>query len=225
MKNLGYSGIVVTDHFFNGNSGVPKDLPWNERVEMYCSGYEAALEAAKGQDFDVFFGIEFNFEGDEYLLYGLDKEWLLSHPDILLYTRYEVYNAVKEAGGVMIQAHPFRERDYLSAIHLCPSCSDGIEVYNASNKPYQNAIARVYASTHPEFVLTGGSDIHFFHKNEKGGIAFDRKPENYEDFCAMLLGGEALPVSLRDDTNFVPVTEIDEQTKFSKDPYLPIINH
>ena len=23
----GYTGIIVTDHFFNGNSAVPKDLP------------------------------------------------------------------------------------------------------------------------------------------------------------------------------------------------------
>ena len=53
MMDKGFSGIVVTDHFFNGNTCVPADLPWNEKVEMYCSGYERALKAAKGLDFTV----------------------------------------------------------------------------------------------------------------------------------------------------------------------------
>ena len=36
-KNLGYDGIIVTDHFFNGNCCVPKNLPWEERVDIFCS--------------------------------------------------------------------------------------------------------------------------------------------------------------------------------------------
>ena len=49
MKGLGYSGIIVTDHFFTGNSCVPRDLSWEERVNIYCSGYEHALEKAGKQ--------------------------------------------------------------------------------------------------------------------------------------------------------------------------------
>ena len=64
-KRAGYTGLIVTDHFFNGNSGIESSLPWEEKVCKYCSGYERALAAAKGKDFDVFFGIEYNFQGDE----------------------------------------------------------------------------------------------------------------------------------------------------------------
>ncbi|MDE5859801.1 MAG: histidinol-phosphatase, partial [Oscillospiraceae bacterium] len=39
-KEKGYSGIVITDHFFNGNSAVPRDLPWEERIALLCKGYE-----------------------------------------------------------------------------------------------------------------------------------------------------------------------------------------
>ena len=46
MIKQGYSGIIVTDHFFNGNSAVPKNLPWNEKVAMYVSGYKAAKKMA-----------------------------------------------------------------------------------------------------------------------------------------------------------------------------------
>ena len=87
MTNLGYSGIIVTDHFFTGNSCVPKDLPWEERIDIYCSGYEHALEAAKGHDLTVMFGIEFNFQGDEFMIYGVDKKWLKDHPEIMEISR------------------------------------------------------------------------------------------------------------------------------------------
>ena len=39
-KEIGYQGIIVTDHFFHGNTAVPRNLPWKERVEWFCSGYE-----------------------------------------------------------------------------------------------------------------------------------------------------------------------------------------
>ena len=43
-KELGYTGIVVTDHFFNGYTCIPADLPWEERVDLFCKGYENAKE-------------------------------------------------------------------------------------------------------------------------------------------------------------------------------------
>ena len=116
MMKKGYAGIIVTDHFFNGNTCVPEDLPWKERVEIYCSGYERALKAAEGKDLNVMFGVEFNFWKDEYLIYGIDKEWLLNNECIMEMTRHELLEAVHKAGGIMIQAHPYRERDYLEDI-------------------------------------------------------------------------------------------------------------
>ena len=68
MQGEGYAGMIITDHFFNGNSAVPRELPWEERVEMYVSGYEDAKQASAGTDFNVMFGIEYNFDCDEYLI-------------------------------------------------------------------------------------------------------------------------------------------------------------
>ena len=39
-KELGYTGVIITDHFFNGNCAVSPDLPWRERVERFFDGYE-----------------------------------------------------------------------------------------------------------------------------------------------------------------------------------------
>lgn len=41
-KSLGYSGIFITDHFFNGNCRISNDLPWEDRVNMFCRSYELA---------------------------------------------------------------------------------------------------------------------------------------------------------------------------------------
>ena len=40
-KDAGYDGIIVTDHFFNGNCAVDKNLRWEEKCERYCEGYKA----------------------------------------------------------------------------------------------------------------------------------------------------------------------------------------
>lgn len=158
-KRAGYAGIIVTDHFFNGNCGVDRSLPWEEMIAQYCSGYERALKAAQGKDFDVFFGIEYNFAGDEYLLYGLDKEWLLKHQNVMSVSHQQLFDMVNEAGGLMVQAHPFRMRSYIKQINLHPECVHALEVYNAGNIPEENAKAVILAHEH-NLPCTSGSDMH-----------------------------------------------------------------
>ena len=91
-QDLGYSGIIITDHFYRGNTGVDRALPWEPWVQQFCQGYEDAREEGAQRGFDVFFGWEEGFDGDEYLIYGLDKEWLLQHPEVRTWTRKDQYN-------------------------------------------------------------------------------------------------------------------------------------
>ena len=227
MKDLGYAGIIVTDHFFTGNCAVPKDQPWDKRVEQYCSGYEHAKEAA-GKDLTVLFGLEYNFQGDEFLLYGLSKEWLLDNPDIEGKDRFQVYEAVHQGGGIMIQAHPYRERGYLSAIHLTPDACDGAEVYNAANPDYQNALGYQYALDHG-FLMAGGSDIHYFGQPDMGGMSFSYPIETMEDYVKAFMAGEGTPVYKKDALNskegFKPILEAKELITVSKEPTLEVIWH
>ena len=110
-KELGFQGIIITDHFFGGNTAVPRDLPWKERVDIFCSGYEDALIEGQKIGLDVFFGWEQNFMHDEYLIYGLDKRWLLDHPEMEHWTRAQQLSEVHKYGGCVVQAHPFRDRN------------------------------------------------------------------------------------------------------------------
>ncbi|SEL12202.1 MULTISPECIES: PHP domain-containing protein [unclassified Butyrivibrio] len=228
MMDLGYSGLIVTDHFFNGNSCIPRVLPWENRVEQYCSGYEHALDAADGLDFTVMFGIEFNFEGDEYLLYGVDKNWLLENEDIMEKSRKEVYDLVHQAGGIMIQAHPYRERGYLSAIHLTPSVCDGAEIYNSNNPDWQNALGYLFAKEH-NFLMSAGSDIHSFPQLSMGAMSFPYKINNIDEYVKAFMAGDGTPMIRINpeskDTKFVPVESSAAQTTFSKEHTLPVIMH
>ena len=222
MMEKGYSGIIVTDHFFNGNTCVPADISWKERVEIYCSGYERAFKAAEGLDFNVMFGVEFNFNKDEYLLYGIDKKWLLENECMMEMTRHELHDAVNKAGGVMIQAHPYRERDYLSDIKLAPTAVDGIEVYNAANSANMNALAFEYC-TKLDLPMTSGSDIHFYRDDNLGGMLFKEKINSVADYVEAVKKRTGIPVSVAPDGKINPVADMLEQTVSTEMPTLPVL--
>ena len=224
MIGRGFKGMAVTDHFFNGNSAVDRSLPWNEKVRLYAAGYRKALEAASGMDFDVIFGIEFNFNGDEYLIYGLDENWLVENERIMTMTRHEVYDLVRRSGGIMIQAHPFRERGYLSDIRLTPSVCDGIEIYNAANSANMNALAYRYARE-LDVRMTAGSDIHYFHDGSMGGMIFGKRIKDTGELAGALLSGEGIPVMVtgQDSISITPITDIPEQITPLEEPGLPVL--
>ena len=201
-KKAGYKGLFVTDHFFGGNTSVPKTGSWQERIERYCSGFEQALAEAQAQnkadggDFQVFFGIEQTFDGDDYLLFGLDKNWLLSHPEVETMRHEELFEAVNSVGALMIQAHPFRLRPYITAIHLHPRDVHGVEIYNGGNKESENELAALYAEQYG-FPVTSGSDIHNIDFLENGnmragGMAFETPLESVADFIERVKNKEGI---------------------------------
>ena len=188
-RELGYTGIFITDHFFGGNCGVSRGLPWRERVELFCAGYEDALAEGQRIGLDVFFAWEQNYDGDEYLIYGPDKAWLLDHPEIEHCTRAEQLALVHAAGGAVIQAHPFRDRGYIKYILLGPKYCDGIEVLNATNHRYNDACARNYAREY-DLVTTAGSDNHNrekFTAATLSGVALDARLSGAKDYARLIL--------------------------------------
>jgi hypothetical protein len=190
----GYTGIIVTDHFYNGNTSLPKKLPWKEWVNRFCRGYEEAREEGERRGLDVFFGWEETFDGcDDYLVFGLDKAWLLDHPECRYWTRGEQYSAVKEAGGCVVQAHPFRQYYYISKIVLSAGCVDGVEAANNGNdNPSFDALAYRYAKKIGK-TITAGTDIHdvsSIYSGSISGVYFNRRLKNIKDFSTAILNNE-----------------------------------
>lgn len=180
-KELGYEGIIVTDHFFNGNCAVPRELSWEERVECFCMGYENAKLEGDRIGLSVFFGWEANYQGTEFLIYGLNKDWLLKHPDILSWSLEEHHHKVHQDGGFIVHAHPFRERDYIKEVRLYPQLIDAVEVINVGNHNDEfNRLAHTYALKH-NLPMTAGTDAHG-KNNIHSGMCFDHRLESINEF-------------------------------------------
>lgn len=196
--DAGYTGVIVTDHFFHGNCCVDRNLPWREFVNRFCAGYEDARNEGEKRGLSVFFGWEENFKGDEYLVYGLDKEWLLGHPEMIHWTRKQQHDAVRASGGCVVQAHPFRAVSYLHTIYLSPSFADAVEGVNAGNEPQWNSLALRYASI-VGLPVTAGSDNHLADatRPEKlAGVAFDRPLFSIHDYVSAILDKKRMDLHL-----------------------------
>ena len=204
----GYTGIVITDHFFGGNTAIDRKLPWEQWVEEFCKGYEDAKAEGDKLGLQVFFGWESGYSGTEFLVFGLDKEWLLAHPQIRDCSIEEQYALVHAAGGIVIHAHPFRVEPYIKEIRLFPEHVDAVEAINATHSslwsgshknPGWNEQALAYAKEH-DLPITSGSDQHR-RRMIGGGMVFERKMENIQDLCKAILGREA--VEYLDGTNIL----------------------
>jgi hypothetical protein len=184
-KTLGYTGIIVTDHFYNGNTRIRRDLPWRDWVSYFCKGYEDAKAKGDKLGLDVFFGWEETFDDDDYLVYGLDKNWLLEHPEVRSWSREEQYRTVHDHGGCVVQAHPFRQRDYIDVIHLSTGSVDAVEIANACNEdPSYDGLARRYAER-LGLPATAGSDIHDLGQTKTDmmfGVYTDKKLASIQDY-------------------------------------------
>jgi hypothetical protein len=181
---MGYSGIIVTDHFFNGNTAINRSLPWRQWVEGYCRAYEETRREGEKTGLDVFFGWEETFCGDDYLVYGLGKEWLLEHPEVISWTVPRQYEEVHKHGGCVVQAHPFRARDYIPRIYLSPRWVDAVEAANGGNDPSFDALAMRYARS-LGLPVTAGSDIHDTGQLETGpvyGVYLEKRMETIQDY-------------------------------------------
>ncbi len=201
--SIGFTGIFVTDHFFGGNSSIPRDLSWKQRIDLFCSGYEDAWNEGQKCGLDVFFGWEETFQGDDYLVYGLSPEWLREHPEMEHWTHKEQYESVRKEGGCVVQAHPFRCRGYIPFITLNKDYVDAVEVANAWNEPVNDAAAKRYADEFG-FYQTCGSDTHFSAEGvlESGrifAIGTDTRITSAKDYAERILRREPMHLHVPED--------------------------
>lgn len=178
-KSLGYDGVFITNHFLDGNLNFDKTKPYEEQIEFYFSDYEKAVEIGKEIGLKVFLGQELSDHGTDFLIYGLDKQWYLDHPEIMQMKKKDELALMREHGALVIQAHPFR---LLWVIQLMPVSVDGIEVVNASRTDKENNMAKIYAMNYG-FLESAGSDNHIGPKKKNlAGICTKEPIESVEDF-------------------------------------------
>lgn len=209
-KDQGYSGIIVTDHFFGGNTAVDRHLPWDQFVDGFWAGYEDAAEEGQKIGLDVFFGLEQNFAGDEYLVYGLTKQFMKEHPEMPRWTRKQQLDIVHAAGGCVVQAHPFRMRPwYMNRIRIGLEFCDGVEVANVGNDPQDDARCMLMAKE-KNLVMIAGSDNHRSPAKEIYGVELDRKLNGIEDFVHLILDRGPIGLHVPESRFEMPPFELDD---------------
>lgn len=225
-KELGFTGIFVTDHFWCRSMNTDMTLPWKEMVHAYTESYRRAKKEGDKLGLQVFFGFEITFCGEDFLIVGLDEKWLQRHEEIKDLDQKSVYELVHRSGGFMIQAHPFRERYYMSEVKLHPHHTDAFEVGNACNEYYQDLLAYDYAKKH-HLPMTAGSDIHQAHRTRSHcifGIVTKRKLRSARDYGRLLLSGEGYRMNvpdgwfegIRNMNPFFDVTEFNKKNQPKK---------
>ena len=212
-KEQGFDGIILTDHFFGGNTSIDRSLPWEKRIDLFWSGYKDAKEEGDKIGLDVFFGLEQNIHFDEYLIYGLTKEYMKAHPEMEHWTRRQQLEEVHRAGGCVIQAHPFRIRDYMDRIRIGVGYSDGIEVANAGNEPLDDARAWRYGQE-KGLVMTAGSDNHRSPATTLFGVRLEKRLTSIDDYVKIILEKEEIGLYVPEGRfELTGSPEIDERHK------------
>ena len=189
-KREGYRGVFITNHFIDGNINIDRDLPYEERINYYFTDYDEGVHIGKEIGIDVFCGVEMSYKGTDFLIYGLDKEWFLSHPEIENMKKTEELAFLRDAGALVIQAHPYREARYIDHIRLFPRHVHGVEIYNACRTDFENRMAEIYAENYGLLGFSG-SDNHVGEKQKLlGGMAFETPIADERDFVNRVLAGE-----------------------------------
>ncbi len=193
----GYQGLVLTDHFVHGNTAIARDLPWPEQMQRYYDVYLLARQEAENLDFDVIFGLEDGYgQGKEVLIYGIDLAFLVSHPELDRASLADWTRLAHEAGGLVIHAHPHRDRAYVTP-NVAPryDLCDGLEVYNAGDSHAANAKARADGGS-LGLIQTSGGDTHWVDDGKIGlaGMLFPERIRNGQALVQALRSGCGQPI-------------------------------
>lgn len=189
-KTLGFDGVFITNHFIDGNINIAAGESFEERINYFFSDVETALEMADEIGIKVFYGAELSYGGTDFLVYGLNKEWYLAHPEIISMKKSEELPFLIENGALVVQAHPFREAFYIDHIRLFPRAVEGVEIINACRTENENKMAKIYAENY-NLLEFAGSDNHIAHEQKKlAGVQFKTPIKDEKDFVKRIKNNE-----------------------------------
>lgn len=182
----GYSTVVVTNHLFEKTWAKQPPMTWDEKVDFYLSGYKKMKDYA-GDRMNILLGCELRFTEaiNDYLIVGITEEFLRSHPFLFRVTLKEFAPYAREAGFLIVQAHPFRNGITIKD----PNDLDGIEIFNGHRKQEsRNDIALAWCRRFGK-IPTSGSDFHDEDHETAGGILTNDPITSNEELLAVLKSG------------------------------------
>ena len=197
-KSIGYAGVFMTEHFIESSFDLSaRNLPYDEKIKHYFSAYEEGVRIGNEIGLDVFPGMEIGQGWAHILVYGIDKEWCLSHSDMDKIRKKDLLPMLRDDGALLIQAHPFRSVP--TEICLFPQFVHGVEIFNSARNSFENKLAKQFCENYG-LISFAGSDNHTASSHKVlGGMATKEKITSVEDFKRIVLSGEAIPFARREN--------------------------
>lgn len=191
-KKKGYDAVTVTDHFHREWLD-RRGLTYSQKFDIaadFLKGYNAVREAGEKAGIRVYYGAELRFDENinDYLLLGYKKELLNNADAIFRMGIREFSNIARQAGMLIIQAHPFRT----GSVPADPSFLDGVEVYNGNVRHLHNNFndkAMEFAQKN-NLIMLAASDCHRPEDIGLSGILSDVLPENSFSYAELIRSGE-----------------------------------
>ncbi len=186
---LGYRGVFVTDHLHNTQIGyynVPDN--WDAIIDRYLVGYRAAKATGDALGMDVIFGIELRFpENDsDYLVYGIDEQWLRRNPWITKMDHKAFFDRYRDE-VLIIHAHPYRN----GCNEVFYDCVHGIEVVNCNPRhDNRNELALKLCRENPHLYRTVGSDAHQIGDEGRAAILTEKRIRDSYELKDVIVSGQ-----------------------------------
>lgn len=183
-SKIGYHGVVITDHYFDGFFTRYTNLSWKDKVKEYVNGYIEAKYQGEELGLDVFLGMELRFidNPNDYLVYGVTYEFLVDYPELYNLGLPGLKKLAAANDLLIYQAHPFRRNNYLTEVDLL----DGIEVFNGNPRHSSyNEQAYAFAQKH-QLKMISGSDFHQKEDLGAGGVVFTERVKNNQHLVSLL---------------------------------------
>lgn len=167
-QHAGYDAIVITDHYCKWAQERSGSKTAEAYAQYFLNGYRTAKAAGDKIGFPVLLGAEANLPGspNDYLLYGITEEFILTHPDLHEMTLEKLYALCQKEHILLLQAHPYRT--YCTPAD--PTYLDGAESYNGNPRHNnQNELAKEWTQKY-RLIQSSGSDFHELEDVARGGI-------------------------------------------------------
>ena len=187
-KEKGFTGVVITDHFVNGNCYARDVEDWQEKIDIFVRGYNAAIEEGDRIGLKVYFGLEFTYlgAGEDYLTLGLTESHLRHELAGCADWPLEKYvDEVHKLGGIIIRAHPYRRAFYIEHPgQQRPGLPiDAIEVFNGGNRAEDFNREALQMALRDNKPMVAGSDTHNVNTTATDYVGFEEDPADYAALC------------------------------------------
>jgi len=194
--NAHIGALVLTNHYTSNYFSVGDSKAFARR---YFEEFKKTERLGDEIGVKVFFGIEVTAEVNDFahlLVYGVDERFVLDNSDMYSYPQEKLYGVVKDYGGVLVWAHPFRG-GYNGKINL--KYLDGLEVncHPKYGSTYIKDVAAL-AKQNGLFVTCGGDYHHDTAYRPHCGVYTDKPFQSIHEIVDHLRDSQSIKLVVQE---------------------------